>query len=160
MDAQPPPLVVWALNNCTAPANTVGRASRFCSPRRFPKPELHNQNIMHGDVKPSNVFIDHHASDGFTPIIGGFTFAATVTGDESAARPHDVWILQGPSVFYAAPEVLKSILSPIVQRSCSLSRDIYAYGIAALELMTRYPPWSQSGDEVVDLVLSGHHPAL
>ncbi|MDT0214792.1 serine/threonine-protein kinase [Rothia sp. ARF10] len=81
---------------------------------------LHSAGVVHGDLSPDNVLLDH---DG-RPFVADLGVAALVGG-----RPDDVWGTEG----FIAPEVLAGQLP-------SAAADVHALGALAWFCLTGGPP--------------------
>jgi serine/threonine-protein kinase len=90
---------------------------------------LHRQEIVHRDVKPANVMLDHAG-------------IAAVT-DFGLARGHAYTVLTRPgqvlgTLDYMAPELIEG-------REATSASDLYALGCLAYECVTGAPPFSNRG---------------
>lgn len=82
---------------------------------------IHSQNIVHHDLKPSNIFINHDSSH---VQVGDFGLACTLNNDkEFQVIPHDCKL---GTELYTAPEQLNG--------RCDFKSDIYTLGIILFEL--------------------------
>lgn len=77
----------------------------------------HQAGVVHSDVKPSNVLVDH-ASGRVTLVDFGMTGK------------------QGGTFAYAAPEVLAG-------GPCTPASDVYGLGLVAWEILSGEPPWAE-----------------
>ncbi|KAG8915788.1 hypothetical protein FRC00_013987 [Tulasnella sp. 408] len=100
---------------------------------------LHNQNIMHGSLKPSNILIN----DDGRAVLSDFSLAkaATVDAKNTQVNPQ-------VNVFrYQSPEVISD--NPISKAS-----DVYSWAMTALEIITGDPPfhtWAHPGKLIVHI---------
>ncbi|KAI4308252.1 hypothetical protein L6164_031346 [Bauhinia variegata] len=78
---------------------------------------LHENNIIHGSIKPSNILLTHD----FEPLLGNFSFAKA--GDTLKKTYKD------KNSGYMAPELCKS-------GKFSNKTDVYSFGVVLLELIT------------------------
>jgi serine/threonine protein kinase len=79
---------------------------------------LHSNNIIHGDIKPSNLFVDKR----LWVKVGDFGLARRVNNEQGS-------LLKGTTK-YMAPELLSQQFGPVGPAS-----DLYSLGFAAYELM-------------------------
>ncbi len=105
---------------------------------------LHDRNMIHGDLKCSNLLIDN---DGRSVVITDFGLSV-MTGE--AVRSGALTVQISP------PEVL---LDPRAPRTDS--GDVYAFGIVLLEIMTGRPAYpGMNRDMVKRFVLEGRRPSI
>jgi tetratricopeptide (TPR) repeat protein len=112
---------------------------RLCSTLAY----LHGEGIVHGDLKPDNVFLQ---PDG-TPVLVDFGLASNVRGGvgrEALTRARGVtgtWA-------YMAPEQIRG--EPLEPRT-----DLYALGCIMYELVTGSPPFPGGAREILWQHLTG-----
>jgi serine/threonine protein kinase len=88
---------------------------------------VHERDVVHGDVKPSNVFLRRRADGSNEVILGDFGVAVFI--DEHT------WVgARAMSLPYAAPELLDGA-------SASTASDVYALGATLHHLFTGDPPF-------------------
>lgn len=90
---------------------------------------LHHHDIVHRDVKPANVMLDHHGSAALT--------------DFGLARGHAYTVLTTPgqvlgTIDYLAPELIQG-------REATPASDVYSLGCLAYECVTGAPPFADRG---------------
>ncbi|KAK7316596.1 hypothetical protein RJT34_00180 [Clitoria ternatea] len=79
---------------------------------------LHENNVVHGKIKPSNILLNHE----FKPLLGDFVF-----GKERCESKNKSLQRCG----YTAPESYES-------GKLSMKADVYSFGVVLLELITGY----------------------
>src|SRR5438874_5186254 len=94
---------------------------------------VHNHDVIHGNIKPTNVFV---AADG-RMLLSDFGIARRYDGQQSLSR------VGWESAEYAAPEQSLGVL-----RRAS---DIYALGVLLFRILTGQPPFS--GQTPVEVLL-------
>ena len=114
---------------------TVDEAVEFAKELALGLEEIHNNGIVHRDVKASNIMVSEH---GQIKIID---FGIAVNGEsERLTRTGNVI----GSVQYIAPEILE-------QRPITKLSDIYALGIILFEMLTGSVPFK--GKTVIDTAM-------
>ncbi|QRV81482.1 cytoplasmic tyrosine-protein kinase BMX [Ceratobasidium sp. AG-Ba] len=109
---------------------------------------LHDLDIIHGDLKASNVLISKHGAallaDFGNASLREYTLQFTSTTTKTSI-----------SVRWAAPEILDG------QETRSLSADVYALGMTILETITGNAPWSGKTEQavMVSVLIKKTHPA-
>ena len=95
----------------------------------------HRQDVIHGDIKPSNVLL---TSDG-TPLLFDFNLGRDRLRTDGPA---------GGTLAYMAPEQLQCLAE-----DCSdlfpppeIATDIYSFGVVLCELFTGKPPYEVAGE--------------
>jgi serine/threonine protein kinase len=90
----------------------------------------HNQNVVHGDLKPSNVLL---TPDG-KPLLLDFNLSQDFTSDTS---------LRGGTLPYMPPEHLRTILGDEAAHdtsSAEVTADVYSFGALLYELLAGVAP--------------------
>lgn len=96
---------------------------------------IHNQDLVHGDIKPSNILID--SSGKFRLVDFGLSF---ITGDKTARS--------SGSAAFVSPEV--------IDKNAATNRsDIYSLGLLFYELIFGKPLYEGSAGEIISMKLSG-----
>ena len=95
---------------------------------------LHDNNIVHGDLKPANMLLDEHD----TLVLADFGLSTfKQTGVARGTLP------------YMAPELLE-------REACNtLASDIFAVGVVFWELLSLERPWKDRADEKIKELLRG-----
>jgi hypothetical protein len=94
---------------------------------------LHRENVVHRDVKPSNVFFARNSSGGETVKLVDFGLATLTAAGEGAERLTRVGHVVGTAV-YMPPESARGAL-------CEPAGDIYSLAVMAFELLTGAAPF-------------------
>ena len=93
---------------------------------------LHQNNVIHLDIKPGNVLID----DVGTVKLADFGAARQLTSSESITRKEELEYRGTP--YFMAPEMIK-------QEKQGRKADIWSVGGTVLNMFTGNPPWSSLG---------------
>ncbi|KAJ7082147.1 kinase-like domain-containing protein, partial [Mycena epipterygia] len=116
---------------------------------------LHAQNIVHGDLRGTNILI----SDDNSACLSNFGLATWMSEAESTTAMAASSTDQARSVRWWSPELIDPTrfgCQTFVRTSAS---DVYAYGCVCLELYSGRPPFSEVSDEVAMLrVTQGERP--
>ncbi|KAF7299457.1 Kinase-like protein [Mycena indigotica] len=91
---------------------------------------LHDQNVVHGDLRGSNILID---DDGHACLTD---FGLTVLSDATTQTQHGAG-----SVRWMAPEILNPTACGLEKFAKTTASDIYAFACVCLELYTGFPPF-------------------
>lgn len=81
--------------------------------------ELHKRNLVHGDIKPENIFIDKDDDLVFLPLLADFG-SSYLLGD---------YAIKTGTKFYEAPEIIKENVFSIGKKS-----DIFSFGLTLLNM--------------------------
>ncbi|WP_437967223.1 AAA family ATPase [Sorangium sp. So ce260] len=103
---------------------------------------IHDRNIIHKDVKPSNIIVD---SDVSTSKLTDFSIASLLPGERAAV--YDPWSTGEGTLQYISPEQTGRM-----NRSIDFRSDYYSLGVTLYELTTRRLPF-----ETTDPLELVHH---
>ena len=134
--------------------------------------EMHEAGFIHCDMKPSNILIDED-DEGYYAVLTDFGISKVISNSVLLVEAFMVANIDGASVIYAAPEVLKHMMS--VRSNSAITngqtatnlnedivkaRDVYAFSMVSYEVINRNQPWSRkkSSQEIVQRVLDGERP--
>jgi serine/threonine protein kinase len=104
---------------------------------------LHQNNVIHGDLKPANILVDNHGVVKLVDFGIASVISASEKQDSGNALP-----LMTPA--YASPEQLLG--APLTRTS-----DVYSLGVVLYELLTGiqpFPPVGLSLGELVDAIVT------
>jgi len=105
-------------------------AIRICVPLR----QMHLQNLIHGDIKPGNIFVHHDA----TCRLGSFGLSSSTSEAFSLTR----LAVAGGTPAYMSPEHTTRTRRAVDGRS-----DLYSLGMVLYELLTGRLPFERSADD-------------
>ncbi|AUX38008.1 MULTISPECIES: AAA family ATPase [Sorangium] len=103
---------------------------------------IHERNIIHKDIKPSNIIVD---SDVSTSKLTDFSIASLLPGERAAV--YDPWSAGEGTLQYISPEQTGRM-----NRSIDFRSDYYSLGVTLYELTTRRLPF-----ETTDPLELVHH---
>lgn len=108
----------------------IEQALRICAPLR----QMHLHNLIHGDIKPGNIFVHHDA----TCRLGGFGLSGTFPDTLSRTRlAHP-----GGTPAYMSPEH-----TACTRRGVDARSDLYSLGMVLYEQLTGRLPFEVSDDD-------------
>eukprot|EP00158_Paraphelidium_tribonemae_P008877 Partr_v1_DN28714_c0_g1_i2_m63105 putative protein kinase kinase kinase len=130
--------------------------------------EMHEAGFAHCDIKPGNILIEED-DQGIFATLADFGISRIVSTTAMLVEAFQVTNIDGVSVAYAAPEVLRKLSG--VQQAVSIENsdadfitagDVYSFSMVAYEVINRSPPWQRgrSTNDVVKRVLAGERPAM
>jgi serine/threonine protein kinase len=105
--------------------------------------EAHVNGLVHRDVKPANIMIDHRNE----PIIMDFGLARNIDDEQDARLTRDGAILGSPA--YMSPEQIEARPENIGP-AC----DVYALGVILYELLTCQLPYQGSVASIIGQILT------
>ncbi|KAJ7495404.1 kinase-like domain-containing protein [Mycena latifolia] len=114
----------------------IGKSNRQATIREIAQglAFLHEQNVVHGDLRGSNILVD---DDGHACLTD---FGLTVLSDATATQTPN----GAGSVPWMAPEMLNPTAFGLLNPARTPASDIYAFGCVCLELFTGYPPFHEA----------------
>jgi len=115
---------------------------------------LHSQDILHRDMKSSNVLIDACGTAKLTDFGCFKSLAKFVETNHQEYRKSP--IPNKPSVYWTAPEVL-------MKKSQGKPADIWGVGCVVIDMLTGYAPWSNLNsniDQISKQIISGIIPPI
>jgi len=109
---------------------------------------LHQQGIIHRDIKGGNILADSEGIVKLTDFGVATRFRKDFSGGEESNLP-------AGTMFYMAPEIVKMSSPP------TYSCDIWSVGATVIELLTGEPPYSnEEGMSVCYRIVNDDHPPL
>ena len=132
---------------------------------------MHKKNMSHNDIKPANVMLDVQNDMSLLCILCDFSISTIISDERMGVKAFKRSHLVGLSVAYAAPEILKAFfdyrkalktdknaeMKPV--QAPAHSRDSYAFGITAYEVLTREDPYDGlTREEIKTIVIRGQRP--
>ncbi|KAJ6538341.1 kinase-like domain-containing protein [Mycena vulgaris] len=117
---------------------------------------LHSLNIVHGDLRGTNILI----SDDGNACLSDFGLATTISDADSTAGTLSSSSNHGGSLRWFAPELMDPKSFGCERFSRTPATDVYAYACVCLELYTGSPPFSQFTPEPAAMlrVIAGERP--
>eukprot|EP00732_Lithocolla_globosa_P000938 Lithocolla_globosa_v1_NODE_373_length_4251_cov_19.634890.p3 type:complete len:216 gc:universal NODE_373_length_4251_cov_19.634890:179-826(+) len=122
---------------------------------------MHNQNIVHRDVKPQNVLIELK-EDTLTAVLCDFGLSQAFDTTTTMAK---MSFVRGMSPRYTAPELFNPDNSDRskIPSFLELSKgDVYSFGCIVYEMLERQMPFKDlnSVQEIADAVTNGERPSF
>ena len=130
---------------------------------------MHAAGMVHNDIKPGNVLIDQTSGDRRPhAVLSDFGITQIVTTKSLLVSAFQVSKLQGASILYSAPELLKRYQAAMFQQPIPadelqsnerLKVDVYAVAILGFEMLSRKNAWgTRQEQEVMEMALQGLRP--
>ncbi|KAJ7142511.1 kinase-like domain-containing protein [Mycena epipterygia] len=117
---------------------------------------LHSLNIVHGDLRGSNILV----SDEGNACLSDFGLATTISDADSTTGLFTSSSNHGGSLRWFAPELIQPKSFGCERFSRTPASDVYAYGCVCLELYTGSPPFAHVTPDVAAMfrVIAGDRP--
>ncbi|XP_024399670.1 uncharacterized protein [Physcomitrium patens] len=110
---------------------------------------IHKSNLLHRDLKASNVLVERFTSGKYNEypdcFVSDFECSVGVVG----------------TGFWRAPEILLAVKNRSgAAEACTKKSDVYSFGMTCYEVLTGCVPFEGQGLTNYDIVLSGRRPSL
>ncbi|KAJ7128247.1 kinase-like domain-containing protein [Mycena filopes] len=116
---------------------------------------LHSMNIVHGDLRGTNILI----SDEGGACVSDFGLATTFSTGDTTASGLAASSNHGGTVRWFAPELIEPARFGCERFQRTTASDVYAYGCVCLELHTGSPPFAHLTDTAAMFkVIGGERP--
>ncbi|KAF9781352.1 kinase-like domain-containing protein [Thelephora terrestris] len=116
---------------------------------------LHSMDIVHSDLKPTNIVIDSN----FHARLTDYGFMAIIS-DLSTIDPRSTTPPSTGSVRYMAPELLNPSHSDLENSNPTKESDVYAFGMVTYQVITGLQPFPGDYDDVIiHNVATGERPS-
>ncbi|XP_006464133.1 hypothetical protein AGABI2DRAFT_52342, partial [Agaricus bisporus var. bisporus H97] len=110
---------------------------------------LHNENIVHGDLKGINVLVDQFSNARLTDF-----GLSKITTDGTLGFTNTTKLASGRTAGWASPELLEDDARP------TRESDIWAFGCVCYEVLTGLSPFQGCSDfQIVAKLMKGYLPA-
>ena len=116
---------------------------------------LHSHDIIHGDIKPSNVLVNGIGDNNFEFKLTDYA-CTTLPMQQSS---HSTTLKQLMTPGYMAPELNPSSVNSLPVQP-SIASDIYAFGVLSYELICSRPAWQNISMSLLESVRNGFRPSF
>jgi serine/threonine protein kinase len=128
---------------------------------------MHMNDVVHNDIKPSNVLLDKDINGYIFAVLTDFGVAQVIkNSDVPSVKNFNCLVVDGLSPNYASPEALvrgqereKIDMLPKVYKA----NDIYCFGSTIYESLNQSPPWNETEGrvhEIMNKILTGLRPEM
>jgi len=117
---------------------------------------LHNNGLIHGNVKPSNVLVNGMEDDEF--VFKLTNYACTPISKQQSSHSTTPKQLMTPG--YMAPELLPNHSTNVLPVRPNKASDIYVFAILSYEVVCCKSAWSNVSMTLIDSVQNGFQPSF
>ena len=104
---------------------------------------MHENGIVHNDIKPANVLLDQDVSGNLMAVITDFGISRIVNKEALKVQAFATADLRGASLAYASPEAITRFRKRLSETDPQvwMAADSFALAITTLQMMIRTTPW-------------------